>query len=689
MESDHQNFKNCYDIQNSKNSVSNQNNENKEGTSIESINNRINVNNSQVSLPTNKGINNSNSAKMGSRRIFTPQFKLQVLESYRKDSDCKGNQRATARKYNIHRRQIQKWLQCESTLRSSVANINQNSIKHQFHNINLQQSKGSTSGTSLLSNQLHSTHLNMESTRGAVLSNIIKVPSLSTNVTSTAAPGTNDILETSVVAASGTIDISTSINNTPVTAASPLRSSTVINANINSNSLVSPLIHHFGISPYNNIYTQQHVHQTHPPHHTSYQYHNITYSPTISHHRIEKHQSTPYFTPISLSNINGIATASTSNCYPGSNTDITDLITTGTKMYSITEKNRLICSDNMFHPNYEFSESTGAMNFNNNHFKGNSMYNSTYPFVPMDLSLPHRREAKPELVANVKPCFQNTDTEQSDIPLRKEWNDKRDVVDLTFRKRRVDNTSNSCNFTNEFSEKYLKLPKPDEIQDESNNCNTIEIIDKHVENNTSYCNEDDEIEIEVGMEEKFAPSKPVKLFKPYLLDELENNNHCVNKINKQNEQKVKKPISCFSNRIDTTINDDIFVRENKFPDIKDNQNNCVDSNNFHVESRSESPRSACSSATSVPTISPTNFQYPKGSPASSGYESSTSTYSDSSLSPRNEKTNTYGQTYSVKVQLQSFYNENVNVLNSSQHVQSWLEKDNPKSTHNSSIALLV
>lgn len=55
---------------------------------------------------------------MGSRRIFAPQFKLQVLDSYRQDADCKGNQRATARKYGIHRRQIQKWLQMESHLRS-------------------------------------------------------------------------------------------------------------------------------------------------------------------------------------------------------------------------------------------------------------------------------------------------------------------------------------------------------------------------------------------------------------------------------------------------------------------------------------------------------------------------------------------------------------------------------------------
>lgn len=57
---------------------------------------------------------------MGSRRIFAPQFKLKVLDSYRKDADCRGNQRATARKYGIHRRQIQKWLQVEASLRTAV-----------------------------------------------------------------------------------------------------------------------------------------------------------------------------------------------------------------------------------------------------------------------------------------------------------------------------------------------------------------------------------------------------------------------------------------------------------------------------------------------------------------------------------------------------------------------------------------
>lgn len=77
--------------------------------------------------------------KMGSRRIFSAQFKLQVLDSYRQDSDCKGNQRATARKYGIHRRQIQKWLQGESNLRSSIihaGNANNGSAQPQIQNSN-------------------------------------------------------------------------------------------------------------------------------------------------------------------------------------------------------------------------------------------------------------------------------------------------------------------------------------------------------------------------------------------------------------------------------------------------------------------------------------------------------------------------------------------------------------------------
>ncbi|KAG7188048.1 hypothetical protein KM043_013214 [Ampulex compressa] len=65
---------------------------------------------------------------MGSRRIFAPAFKLKVLDSYRNDIDCRGNQRATARKYGIHRRQIQKWLQCEDNLRNSCVESGNNGV---------------------------------------------------------------------------------------------------------------------------------------------------------------------------------------------------------------------------------------------------------------------------------------------------------------------------------------------------------------------------------------------------------------------------------------------------------------------------------------------------------------------------------------------------------------------------------
>jgi transposase-like protein len=108
----------------------------------------MNNNNKKViqSTPTPNG------SKMGSRRIFTPQFKLQVLDSYRTDSDCKGNQRATARKYGIHRRQIQKWLQVEQTLRTVVANNLANSNNAAANNSN------SINNPKLLTNHQHHHH---------------------------------------------------------------------------------------------------------------------------------------------------------------------------------------------------------------------------------------------------------------------------------------------------------------------------------------------------------------------------------------------------------------------------------------------------------------------------------------------------------------------------------------------------
>lgn len=42
----------------------------------------------------------------GKRRSFSVQFKLNVLDAFYNDKDCNKNQRATARKFNINRRQV-------------------------------------------------------------------------------------------------------------------------------------------------------------------------------------------------------------------------------------------------------------------------------------------------------------------------------------------------------------------------------------------------------------------------------------------------------------------------------------------------------------------------------------------------------------------------------------------------------
>ncbi|XP_072935091.1 uncharacterized protein [Epargyreus clarus] len=72
------------------------------------------------SAPAPSPADRRSEGRAGSRRIFPPQFKLQVLDAYRRDAQCRGNQRATARKFGIHRRQIQKWLQAEPALRAAL-----------------------------------------------------------------------------------------------------------------------------------------------------------------------------------------------------------------------------------------------------------------------------------------------------------------------------------------------------------------------------------------------------------------------------------------------------------------------------------------------------------------------------------------------------------------------------------------
>jgi len=54
------------------------------------------------------------------RRSYSLEFKVAVLDHYYSDAQTKLNQRKTAIKYGVNRRQIQKWLAQEETLRGSV-----------------------------------------------------------------------------------------------------------------------------------------------------------------------------------------------------------------------------------------------------------------------------------------------------------------------------------------------------------------------------------------------------------------------------------------------------------------------------------------------------------------------------------------------------------------------------------------
>ena len=71
------------------------------------------VSNSGTSLVT------SQPAKRN-RRSYSLEFKVAVLDSYYNDTETRLNQRKTALKYGVNRRQIQKWLAQEETLRGSV-----------------------------------------------------------------------------------------------------------------------------------------------------------------------------------------------------------------------------------------------------------------------------------------------------------------------------------------------------------------------------------------------------------------------------------------------------------------------------------------------------------------------------------------------------------------------------------------
>ncbi|XP_043274749.1 uncharacterized protein [Venturia canescens] len=153
---------------------------------------------------------------MGSRRIFAAAFKLKVLDSYRNDIDCRGNQRATARKYGIHRRQIQKWLQCEDNLRSSCAESNATTTVTSTGccDVPVGSNRGVTASPGLVNGQIDAT--------SKVDSITTSSPStLSTPLTSSSslmnANGTNHIANCNVIVSIGNTSSSGTTTPAPVT----------------------------------------------------------------------------------------------------------------------------------------------------------------------------------------------------------------------------------------------------------------------------------------------------------------------------------------------------------------------------------------------------------------------------------------------------------------------------------------
>ncbi|XP_073835253.1 transcriptional repressor brinker [Musca autumnalis] len=657
--------------------------------------------------------NGSSGHKMGSRRIFTPQFKLQVLESYRNDNDCKGNQRATARKYNIHRRQIQKWLQCESSLRSSVANINQNTVKHQFHNISVHQhqQQGQKSGVPVPSVPLinnHHTHLGLDVTRTDVAH--IVMPPLSSGVT-TSTTQTQGVFSAAdlaavVAAAAGaamTITSAPSTNGSSGSSeslsSSSLRPPSIIGASGSAAATMSPLLHHhhhhYGIPTYihhtpatvqlpvpilaRHISHAPHIHQQ-AQQHQAYQY--LAYTQPLTHQSSDKQQQqSSFLSSISLTDVSALSTAASLASGNGFSAELRESelkdsaethqscckkdiensekeqngskSSSGSKVSIYTD---LECSGSNLHPLYKIEEDG---------------YQMVYPLGPMDLSLRPRRDLKTEL--HVDPKIQET---------------KSNIVDLTHRKRKVSSTAYNISDHGQSEISEEKHPK------------IMGSTEEESKNSLNSNSDDDEVEIEVGTEEKLPPSKPVKLFKPYLLDadsDSESSNTAPLtttsdvKYNESNDtspwirytSSISPPPHCYD-----TSTGQCHGATFQYSPLKENFTSAmlpIENSNFPGDFKVENLKSAF---TSVPIISPTSFRCPKGSPSSSGYESSSSTYSDSSFSSRAESY-AYNSTYSLSLQMRSIHNDQLN-LHRSKHVERWLEQESRNSSEtNTPIAILA
>jgi len=284
-------------------------------------------------------------------------------------------------------------------------------------------------------------------------------------------------------------------------------------------------------------------------------------------------------------------------------------------------------------------------------------------------------------------------------------------VDLTFRKRKV----------------ITSPMQPDKIS------KLEEVIKKEPETETE--NEDVEVDVETEQpEEHKLPSKQVKLFKPYLLDDDEEQDHHHHHHHHRQEdldegaaeeEQDDEEESRYADddEVDSKEAADkkqrrlkkkpSAINEQREPIIWSNHpypGGCV-SPGSSITSSFQCPTSMqqqqtfpvaggspnqqfqdnCSSSKattplspfSAPALSPTGFCCPKGSPVS-GYESSSSTYSDS------------GSNYSLNLQLHAVYNDNLmymqqqqqqqqHHLQHQQHLQRWLDQESLATARTSSV----
>ncbi|XP_004536774.1 uncharacterized protein LOC101450873 [Ceratitis capitata] len=643
-----------------------------------------------INMASNGAANNlTNNSKMGSRRIFTPHFKLQVLESYRKDSDCKGNQRATARKYNIHRRQIQKWLQCESNLRSSVASINHSGSKHQFHNVSQQQQQvpimiptNNNSQFGYHHFESKSQQLPLDTARHSVATNSTTVPSIPVVVPSTNAStqgvyaAANLAAVVAAAAAAGAIAIaSTSTTNT----SSPL-CQTVVSGN--AAGISSPILHTHHLQPHHH---HHHHHYDTPYTHTSANPMSIP-MPVLTHISPQHHRHYPYTLPPHThtllqpqSRVSTVPSLMPSNCLPVTVLSATDLASTcppqaNIALEEVIYKRSEGINSNELHEHetkivVDNEDCCGRIALNkyihntcieNGNQKDYALQNynvtqepSNTPCLtvtPIDLSIGSRRENAENINCSLRHLPRTDDVAE---------NKNESVVDLTFRKRKV----------------ILRNDQTSKVMRNSENDSNNSIA------RGKEANDSDDDHIEVEMEVISPPPKPVKLFKPYLLDEKDE------KIEKDDEIEMK-----------STSEKNHSEDKEKCISPRFSVENERQTNNFHLSNGADHNFQIGStyfqgckpinlpSAFNMTTISALSPVIPcaEGSPVS-GYESSSSTYSESSYKEDFYRINE-DRACSIDLQVHTVCD---NLTCPENCVQKWLNHDtnsNPPAT-NASIVL--